>query len=304
MDEYSCAGRGGTKRILLTGAGPHGFIGRNIAPALRERYTVFTPSSRELNLCDYNELARYVDAHRVDTVIHGAAQSMIHVGPESAMQHDLQMFFNFDKLSSQLDKVLYFGSGAEFDKRFPMENICEKELGRSIPNEYYGLEKYIMTLHARKSRNIYNLRLFGVFGKYEHWQSKFISNLCCKAMYGLPLTVRQNCMFDFLYVEDLPPIIIWFLEHQPKYHDYNVCTGRPVDLVSIAHTVLECAGKDLPILVAKDGWNLAYTADNSWLTAEYGPLQLHDLRTSISSLYAYYLIIKDLIPYHELKETR
>lgn len=304
MDEHSCTGPDNTKRILLTGAGPHGFIGRNLAPALRERYTVFTPSSRELDLCDYDGLARYVETRRVDMVIHGAAQSMIHAGPEDAMRHDLQMFFNLDKLSGRLDKVLYFGSGAEFDKRFPMEHIREEEIGRSIPNEYYGLEKYIMTLHTRESRNIYNLRLFGVFGKYEHWQSKFISNLCCKAVYDLPLTIRQNCMFDFLYVEDLPAVVIWFLEHQPKYHDYNVCTGRPVDLVSIAHTVLECTGKDLPVLVAKDGWNLAYTADNSRLLAEYGPLQLHDLRAAVLNLYAYYLTIKDLIPCHVLKETR
>ncbi len=304
MDEHSYRERKGAKRILLTGAGPHGFIGRNIAPALRERYTVFTPSSRELDLCDYDALARYVEAHRVDTVIHGAAQSPVHTGTEDAMCHDLQMFFNLDKLSGQLDKVLYFGSGAEFDKRLPMENVREEELGRSIPNEYYGLEKYIMAQYARASCNIYNLRLFGVFGKYEHWQSKFISNLCCKAVYDLPLTVRQNCMFDFLYVEYLPPIVIWFLEHSPKYHDYNVCTGEPIDLVSIAHTVLECAEKDLPILVARDGWNLAYTGDCSRLAAEYGPLQPHNLKTAISDLYAYYLEHQAEIPCEELEGTR
>lgn len=304
MDEHSSGGSTGVKRILLTGAGPHGFIGRNIMPALRERYEVFTPSSRELNLCDYDQLARYVEAHRIDTVIHGAAQSMIHTAPEDAMQHDLQMFFNLDRLSDQLDKILYFGSGAEFDKRFPMEHIREEELGRSVPNKYYGLEKYIMALHARRSRNIYDLRLFGVFGRYEHWESKFISNLCCKAVHGLPLTVRQNCMFDYLYVEDLPPIVIWFLEHQPRYHDYNVCTGNAVDLVSIAHTVLGCASKDLPVLVAKDGWNLAYTADNSRLAAEYGRLQLHDMKTAVSELYAYYMEHRAEIPYDVVKGTR
>lgn len=304
MDEYRRQERCGARRILLTGAGPHGFIGRNIATALRERYTVFTPSSRELDLCDYDRLARYAEEHGIDAVIHGAAQSMIHTGPESAMQHDLQMFFNLDKLSRQLDKVLYFGSGAEFDKRLPMENIREEELGRSIPNEYYGLEKYIMALHAQNSRNIYNLRLFGVFGRYEHWQSKFISNLCCKAMHGLPLTVRQNCMFDYLFVEDLPSIVVWFLEHQPKYHDYNVCTGHPVDLISIAHMARECAGKDLPILVAKGGWNMAYTADNRRLTEEYGPLQLHDLRSAVSSLYAYYVEHQREISREELERTR
>ena len=292
------------RRILLTGAGPHGVVGRNLAPALRNRYEVFTPSSRELDLCDYDRLARYIDGHRIDTVIHSALQSILHTGPEDIMLHDLQMFYNIDKLSGQLDKVLYFGSGAEFDKRLPMENIREEELGRSVPTWYYGLEKYIMCLRARESRNIYNLRLFGIFGKYEHWQSKFISNLCCKAMYDLPLSIRQDCMFDYLYVEDLAPIVVWFLEHKPRFHDYNVCTARPVSLRKIADTVLEVSGKTLPVVVAKEGWNLPYTADNRRLEAETGPLQLYELRDAVSELYAYYQAHRMEIPYDELKETK
>ncbi|MCI9577939.1 MAG: NAD(P)-dependent oxidoreductase [Oscillibacter sp.] len=292
------------KRILLTGAGPRGFVGRNLAPALRKRYEVFTPSSRELNLCDYDLVARYLDEHRIDAVIHGALQSVLHTGPEDVMLHDLQMFYNLDRLSGQLDKLLYFGSGAEFDKRFPMEDIREEDIGRSIPTWYYGLEKYIMTLHARKSRNIYNLRLFGIFGKYEHWQSKFISNLCCKAMYDLPLSIRQDCMFDYLYVDDLAPIVIWFLEHEPKFHDYNVCTGRPVSLREIADVVLEVSGKALPVEVAKEGWNLAYTASCGRLEAEMGPLELHSFKDAVTELYAYYQAHKAEIPYGELKKTR
>lgn len=292
------------RRILLTGAGPHGFIGRNLAPALGERYEVFTPSSRELDLCDYDALARYVDERRIGTVIHGALQNVTRVGFEDAMLHDMQMFYNIEKLSGRLDKVLYFGSGAEFDKRFPMKQIREEELSRSVPADYYGLEKYAMVLHARASRNIYNLRLFGIFGKYEEWQSKFISNLCCKAAYDLPLTVRQNCMFDFFYIDDLAPIVIWFLEHQPRHHDYNVCTGQPVDLVSIAKTVLEVSGKRLPVLVAKEGWNLAYTADHSRLAEEMGGIQLHPMRDAVAELYEYYCDHKADIPYDELKNTR
>lgn len=292
------------RRILLTGAGPHGFIGRNLAAALRERYEVFTPSSREVDLCDYGALTQYVEEHQISAVIHGALQNITRMGCENAMFHDLQMFFNIEKLSNRLEKVLYFGSGAEFDKRFPMEQIREESLGRSVPADYYGLEKYIMSLYARASRNIYNLRLFGIFGKYEEWQSKFISNLCCKAVYGLPLTVRQNCMFDFFYIDDLAPIITWFLEHRPQYHDYNVCTGQPVDLVSIAEIIQEVSGKHLPIVVAKEGWNLPYTADCSRLTEEMGDIRLHTLRDAVAELYQYYWDCRDNIPYDELKNTR
>lgn len=292
------------RRILLTGAGPRGFVGRNLAPVLRERYEVFAPSSGELDLCDYDRVARYLDAHRIDAVIHGALQSLLHTGPEDAMLHDLQMFCNLEKLSGRLEKVLYFGSGAEFDKRFPMENIREESLGRSVPADYYGLEKYIMALRARESRNIYNLRLFGIFGKYEHWQSKFISNLCCKAMYDLPLSIRQNCMFDYLYVEDLAPVVVWFLEHTPRFHDYNVCTGRSVSLREIAETVLKVSGKTLPVPVARAGWNLAYTAGCGRLEAELGPMRLHSLQDAVAELYGYYQTRRGEIPLDELRLTR
>ena len=144
----------------------------------------------------------------------------------------------------------------------------------------------------------------GIFGKYEHWQSKFISNLCCKAMYDLPLRIRQDCMFDYLYVDDLVPIVIWFLEHEPRFHDYNVCTGRPVSLREIADVVLEISGKALPVEVAKEGWNLAYTASCGRLEAEMGPLELHSFKDAVAELYAYYQAHAANIPYCELKKTR
>lgn len=292
------------KRILLTGAGPRGFVGRNIAPKLREKYALFTPSSRELNLVDYDAVARYLDEHRIDTVIHGAAQSLIHTGAEDVMLHDLQMFFNLDKLSDRLDRMLFFGSGAAYDKRLPVDGVTEADIGRSVPADYYGLNKYIMTLHARASRNLYNLRLFGIFGRYEHWQSKFISNLCCKAVYDLPLTIRQNSVYDFMYVDDLPQVVDWFLTHAPKHHDYNVCTGQPVALLTIAQTVRKVSGKDLPITIAAEGWGKPYTADNSRLRAEMGEIRLHTLEEAVRELYEYYGEHRDEIPCEVLRETR
>ena len=292
------------RRILLTGAGSRGFIGRNIAPKLRERYELFTPGSKELNLTDYDAVARYLEKNKIDTVIHGAAQSLIHTGPEDVMLHDLQMYFNLDKLAGQLDRMLFFGSGAVYDKRISVENVTENDVGRSIPADYYGLNKYIMTLHARQSRNIYDLRLFGIYGRYEHWQSKFISNLCCKAVYNLPLTIRQNAKYDFLYIDDLPPVIEWFLENNPRYHDYNVCTGKQIELIRIAETVRMVSGKDLPIIINAEGWGKSYTADNSRLIAETGPLNLHKTEQAIEELYAYYTEHQTEIPLDVLKETR
>ena len=94
------------------------------------------------------------------------------------------------------------------------------------------------------------------------------------------------------------------LEHEPKFHDYNVCTGRPVSLREIVDVVLEVSGKTLPVEVAKEGWNLAYTASCGRLEAEMGPLKLHALKDAVEELYAYYQAHAANIPYCELKKTR
>lgn len=65
--------------------------------------------------------------------------------------------------------MIYFGSGAEFDKTSAIIDIKEEAFGRSIPKDQYGLGKYIMNLNTRTSNNIYNLRLFGTINPLERY---------------------------------------------------------------------------------------------------------------------------------------
>lgn len=292
------------KQVLLTGAGPRGFIGRNLKEHLAGSYELLTPSSKELNLYDYEAVARYMDTHQISHVIHSANHSTVRDGEDNAMQYDLQMYYHLQKFAPMLDKMLYFGSGAEYDKRTDISMVREEEIGKTIPADYYGLYKYIINEDARKSDNIYNLRLFGIFGKYENWQLKFISNLCCKAVFGLPLTVRQNCKFDFLYIEDFPDIVKWALETDLRYHDYNICTGQPVELIDLAQMVRRASGKDLKITVLKDGMNLEYTASNERLLSEYPTVKYTRMEKAVEELYAYYESIKDTLDIHILENSR
>ena len=273
------------KRILITGG--RGFVGRNLQEALSGQYQVFAPSHKELELLDYDALARYVDRNRIEAVEHAAIHVPMFNGAEKEFFHDMQMFMNLEKLSAGLDKLLYFGSGAEFDKRADITLVKEEDWGKSIPVTEYGLAKYTMNRIARDSRNIYNLRLFGIFGKYELWQIKFLSNLCCKAVFDFPLTVRKECSFDFLYIDDLAPVVAWFLENKPAWHDYNVCMGVPYKLTELAALVKATAQKDLPIQVLSEGRNPDYTACGDRLWQETG-LQPTSMKAAIDSLYAWY----------------
>lgn len=290
------------KRILITGAS--GFIGRNLKESLSNCYVIFAPSHRELELLDYNQVERYISEHKIDIVIHSAVHVPMFHGAENEFYNDMQMFLNLEKISGNLEKLLYFGSGAEFDKRFDIRMMSEDAFGRTIPTSEYGLAKYTMNKIARSSSNIYNLRLFGIFGKYELWNIKFLSNLCCKAVFNLPLTVRKECWFDFLYIEDLPDIVKWFIEHTPRFHDYNVCHGREWQLTELAGLVRKISGKRLPITLLSQERNLDYSADNSRLRMEAPELRITPMEQALKELYHYYDTHREEIDQEILRQSR
>jgi GDP-L-fucose synthase len=288
-----------TKNILLTGTGPRGFIGRNLAEVFKEKYALYTPGSRELDLRDYETVAGYIDKHKINTIIHAGSST------ENVLDSDLKMYFNLEKLSRNMDKMIYFGSGAEFDKRFDIVMASEDDIGKRIPADGYGFAKYIMTTHARLSKNIYCLRLFGIFGKYEDWTYKFISNICCKAVFDLPLTIRRECKFDYIYIDDLPNVVEWFLENNPMYHDYNFTYGMPVLLTELAEMTVRASGKKLDItMLNPDGYNNEYTSSNKRLSDEISWFKPTKLEIAVEKLYQYYSDNQEIIDIETLKQSR
>lgn len=291
-------------KILLTGGG--GFIGRNILEQLGSVGCFFAPSSRELDLLDRVAVERFLKENRITHVIHSAVfndkRRLTAAGSE--ITANLKMFYNLVEHAATLEKIIYFGSGAEYDKRYPVASAKETDFGSRIPllNDY-GMSKYLMNLEARNSSNIYNLRLFGVFGKHEDWKSSFVSNLCCKAVFDLPLTIRQECVFDFIHVDRLMPVVQWFLDNEPRYHDYNVCSAKPCLLRKIAQLVKTVSGKNIDVVILNEGMNLEYTGSRDRLELEC-PMDEIQMSSDIEALYRYYEKIKDRISYNELKNCR
>ncbi len=290
------------RKILITGG--NGFIGRNLKEKMQGKYSLFAPSHKELDILDYNHLFRYVVDNKIDVIIHSAVHVPRFNGYEHEMLNDLLMFWNLEKISGMVEKIIYFGSGAEFDKRYNITNVAEEDLGSSIPITEYGLAKYTMTKWARNSKNIYNIRLFGIFGKYELWDVKFLSNLCCKAIFGLPLSIRKDCSFNFVFVEDLVQVVEWLIDNDPLYHDYNFCHDLNYKLTELAQMIRFISGKSLEIVLLSDDINLDYTASNLRLRREMNALEITSMEKALVSLYQYYCDIKESIDYSILQKTR
>lgn len=290
------------KKLLITGGS--GFVGKNLCEGLQDEYEIFAPRHAQLDLCDFFATAEYIKNNRIDIVIHAAVHVPMINGQQREFYNDMQMFLNLEKLSSELLKVLYFGSGAEYDKRFDVRMVTEQDIGNNIPVSEYGLAKYTMNMITERSDNIYNLRLFGVFGRYEAWQIKFLSNLCCKAVYDLPLTVRKDCFFDFLYIDDLVNITRWFIENHPKHNDYNVCMGKEYRLLQLAEMVKSVSRKELPITLLCNEKNLDYSASGERLWSEVNNINITPMYDGLTKLYKYYEKNRHMIDYDILKRSR
>ncbi len=284
------------KKILITGA--TGFIGKNLAETLQKTYEVLSPNRRELNLLDQESVENYLKSNNFDIVIHAANTNNTRNKKTTdfeALDGNLRMFFNLERCNAYYERMYYFGSGAEYDRRHYVPFMKEEYFNTYIPEDPYGFSKYIMSAVSEKSSNIYDLRLFGVYGKYEEWERRFISNAICRALTGRSITIQQNVFFDYLWIDDLSKIVTWFIEHIPVYKQYNVCRGKSIDLYSLACIVKEVLNTDCDIIVGNEGLKPEYTGDNNRLLNELGDFTFSGMHTTICDLSEYYQNHMDVI---------
>lgn len=288
MTLYVMQYRFGNMNILITGK--NGFIGRNLTENL-SMYNVTAVGREELDLQDTKAVETYLQEHHFDVIIHTAnvnTSRNTDVSPYTSLDGNLRMFFNLERCSDCYGKMYYFGSGAEYDMQHYVPDMKEVYFGTYIPADPYGFSKYIMSKTCCKSKNIYDLRLFGVYGKYEEWERRFISNAICRALKGKDITLQKNVYFDYLWVDDLCDIMKWFIENEPCFRCYNVCRGTKIDLYTLANMVRETLGIDCDIVVGEQGWKTEYTGNNERLLKEIGHFQFTDFQASIEKLCQYY----------------
>jgi GDP-L-fucose synthase len=82
------------------------------------------------------------------------------------------------------------------------------------------------------------------------------------------IKLGQNTMFDYLYVNDIAPVIAYFIENEPKHKTYNLCSGKPILTGDIAAEVRRQMNSDVHIVFEQDGYGLEYTGNNEQLCSE------------------------------------
>jgi len=280
------------KKVLITGAS--GFVGRSLAEYLPGKgYEVHAFTHGTLELLDEAAVAQTLASVSPEFVIHcatvgGSRKTGYDAGRTDVVSKNLRMFFNIARSLKPGMRMITMGSGAEYDKRCSFSKMAEDNFDQHVPADDYGYAKYVISKYAEKTDNITCLRIFGLYGKYEDYTFKFISNAIVKNLLGLPIVINQNVIFDYLWIEDFCGIVERFLEIIPSYAHYNITPEESIDLVSLAKAVNAAAKSKSAVEILNPGMNREYSGSNLRILKELGGFKFTSYETGVRRLYDHY----------------
>jgi len=272
--------------ILLTGSG--GFIGKNLKEYLKDKYTLLTPRSYELNLVDESAVEKYFDENDIDFVIHcasiGGARGVQDI--DTTIDDNLQMVDNILKYKNSNTRVILFGSGAMYDKSRPLHKVKENQIGEFIPHDLYGKSKMMIAQKIKNRKDVVCLNIFGCYG-YGEKENRFPSYAINQVLAGENIEINQNVIFDYLFVEDMQRIVEYFIKNIPVNNIMNITPADSVSLSEIANIVADFSDKKIDVIIKNPEMNNEYTGDNSILLKNYSELQFTRIEEGLRKLYEY-----------------
>jgi GDP-L-fucose synthase len=242
-------------RILITGS--TGMVGSNIAALLKQDKDddLLLPSHEELDLCNANNIKKYLEQKQPEIIIHaagkvGGIQANIN-SPLEFFLENLDMGRNLIVLAYELGikNVLNLGSSCMYprnhDEALKEDLVLKGELEPT--NEGYALAKCAVAKlceYIDKSNENYNYKtvipcnLYGPGDKFSPEHSHMVPSIIHK-LHSAKVEGQQNVNIwgtgkvrrEFMYVEDMARVVgkcIKIFEQLPCYmnvgigHDYTV----------------------------------------------------------------------------------
>lgn len=302
------------KNIAVLGA--KGFIGKNTVNFLAEyeEYKVFPVSREDVDLLNEEDVNCFIVNNEIDIIIHCANQGGTRrriYGDNDVIGNNLKMFFNAERCVNDKIKMINFGSGAQYDKKRNLVKVKESDFGHYVPKDDYGYSKYVMSKYLRERNSnvskgrIYNPIVFGMFGIGEDYTYRFISNAIIKNIIGLPITINQNVVFDYLYIKDYLRILKKMIDEEWTLFEFNLTPTESISLVEIAELINQVGKTTSEIIIKNEGLNYQYTGDNrlllDYLDQEF---QFTPYIKSIEEMYKYYVDHLEFLDLEEIKKDK
>jgi len=198
------------------------------------------------------------------------------------------MFFNLVRNKEYFGRMIMLGSGAEYDKRFNIADVKEEDFDKRVPVDQYGFYKYIIANFSAQVSYITHLRLFSIYGKYEDYKVRFISNNIVRVLLDMPVSINQDAFFEFTSVDDFIRVLDYFINNQGREKFYNIGGGERISLQEIGRKIAAQSGKNPAVVIKKEGLNREYTCDSSRLKQEIPDLEFTSIEDGIKDLFSYY----------------
>ena len=224
------------KTILITGA--NGFIGSNLKEYFKEKYNLLTPRSYELDCTNSQQMKIYFEQNNIDFVIHCATTGGVRGvqdEPET-LTNNIKMVDNILENKNEKTRVIFFGSGAMYDKSRSLKKVKEDEIGLVEPYDLYGKSKVLIAKKIKERKDCVCLNIFGCYGRNEK-TSRFPTYAIIQNLKKENIIINQNVVFDYLYIEDLAKIVNYFLQKQPRNNILNVTPKEAISLFEIANII-------------------------------------------------------------------
>ena len=188
------------------------------------------------------------------------------------------MYLALEQASRHVGRIVMIGSGAEcnFQRYTPEMDESYYDINEPPANNHpYHISKHLISrLHqSSPASNIYNFRVFGLYGPYEDYTRHLISNNIYTYLTEGKMKISANHAFDYLYVNDLINAIMVFAESskRPLSSVYNVCNGhadRFLDILS--EVIVALKGDPSSISVDSPGpTNTVYSGNNQLFQNEF-----------------------------------
>jgi len=150
---------------------------------------------------------------------------------------------------------LYASSAATYGGN----NVFKEELQFEGPINVYGYSKFLFDQYVRRilpkaNSQIVGFRYFNVYGPGEnhkgsmssvayHFNNQIKENSQCKLFAGTDGYADGEQLRDFVYIDDVCKVNLWFMENGEKSGIFNLGTGRSQSFNDVADAVINWHGK-------------------------------------------------------------
>jgi len=196
-------------KILVTGG--NGNIATIIKNNLSKEHDITALSRFELNILDFSKVKYYLENNSFDLLIHTAVSGGRRTIEDTndVVYKNLLMFENLIKFADKFKMIINLDSGAIYDRNTDILYRSENEL-YTVPQDLYGLSKYVIHERSKSYKNIYNFRIFNIFHINEE-NDRFIKACFIAKKNNTVITIYEDKYFDFFYEKDFIKVLSYYI---------------------------------------------------------------------------------------------